>query len=372
MKKRSKQDSPIKSILTCLLPTLFLLGFGVSLCLLPQKEYSDAERRPYAVLPAVSKETFLNGELSEQLDPYLQDHFPLRQQFRSLKAFFQYAALQQQDNNGIYFEKGHLGRLEYPLNEVMLSHSLEQINKIYDLYLQNSNCSLYISVIPDKNYYLAKNAGYPVMDYDKLFETVQENTPQMTYIDITDTLTYSDFYRTDIHWKQENLLETASKICNGLSVSCITQYKTETLDVPFYGVLASQSALPVAPDTIQYLTNDLLKACNVTYLDSASGKSGLLYDIEKAHGKDAYELFLSGNHALITVDNPNASTDRELILFRDSFGSSLCPLILQDYAKVTLVDIRYVNTEYLGNLITFSDQDVYFLYSTHVLQSSAL
>ena len=63
-------------------------------------------------------------------------------------------------------------------------------------------------------------------------------------------------------------------------------------------------------------------------------------------------------------------TEKELILFRDSFGSSIAPLLVEGYSKITIVDIRYVQSEYLGNFIKFEDQDVLFLYSTMLLNNS--
>ena len=57
-------------------------------------------------------------------------------------------------------------------------------------------------------------------------------------------------------------------------------------------------------------------------------------------------------------------------MFRDSFGSSLVPLLAEGYARITLVDIRYIASERLGTWLTFSDQDVLFLYSTPVLNNS--
>ena len=41
-------------------------------------------------------------------------------------------------------------------------------------------------------------------------------------------------------------------------------------------------------------------------------------------------------------------------------------------AKVTLLDIRYVATEFLPQVVEFGDQDVLFLYSTPVLNQSAM
>lgn len=95
-----------------------------------------------------------------------------------------------------------------------------------------------------------------------------------------------------------------------------------------------------------------------------------IYDMEKARGRDPYEIYLSGAISLITIENPNATTEKELIIFRDSFGSSLAPLLVEGYAKITLVDIRYLRSDMLSKFITFENQDVLFLYSTLVLNNS--
>ena len=81
---------------------------------------------------------------------------------------------------------------------------------------------------------------------------------------------------------------------------------------------------------------------------------------------------MSGSQSLLRIENPHAATDRELIIFRDSFGSSLAPLLVQDYKTVTLVDIRYISVELLGNYIDFQSQDVLFLYSSLVLNKNLI
>ena len=92
--------------------------------------------------------------------------------------------------------------------------------------------------------------------------------------------------------------------------------------------------------------------------------------MEKAYGKDPYQMFLSGSISLMTIENPNATTDKELIIFRDSFGSSITPLLVEGYAKITLVDIRYIIPDRLGGFVNFEGSDVLFLYSTLVLNNS--
>lgn len=58
------------------------------------------------------------------------------------------------------------------------------------------------------------------------------------------------------------------------------------------------------------------------------------------------------------------------MLFRDSFGSSIAPLFLENYSKITLVDLRYISKDVLENFIEFDKQDVLFLYSTLVLNQN--
>ena len=86
-------------------------------------------------------------------------------------------------------------------------------------------------------------------------------------------------------------------------------------------------------------------------------------------GSAQYEVVLENNTDFI-IKRRTATTDRELVIFRDSFASSLAPLLLDGYAKITLVDIRYLPSVRLGSFLTFTDQDVLFLYSVNVLNNS--
>ena len=43
---------------------------------------------------------------------------------------------------------------------------------------------------------------------------------------------------------------------------------------------------------------------------------------------------------------------------------------MRDYARVTLVDIRYIRSDLLGEYLDFYGQDVLLLYSTLILNSS--
>ena len=121
--------------------------------------------------------------------------------------------------------------------------------------------------------------------------------------------------------------------------------------------------------TLYTLQSDLLEQCQVYNYETNT--TGGIYDESKIGGSDLYEMFLSGSVSLLRIDNPNAQTDRELIVFRDSFGSAIAPLLMNAYAKVTLVDIRYIQIDMPGRFLEFNGQDVLFLYSTLVLNNSS-
>lgn len=336
--------------------------------LLPSQDFSDSERRKLAQLPELSLKSVTDGSFMKDFESYTQDQFPLRDGFRTLKAVTSYSVLHQLDNNQIYVQDGYAAKLEYPLNEDLLNHALDRFDAIYAQYLKDTDVKIYSAVVPDKSYYLAGENGYLSMDYERLFDIVQERMNYSDYIDLTGTLTIADYYCTDTHWRQEQLGDTAQALAGAMGVSLSRDYKVKALETPFYGVYYGQSALPLQAETIYYLTNDTLDGCVVTNFEN--GAVGGIYDMEKAAGKDPYEMFLSGSVSLLTLENPKAEGNRELVIFRDSFGSSIAPLLAEGYSKITLVDIRYLRVDFLGQFLSFENQDVLFLYSTSVLNHS--
>lgn len=334
----------------------------------PAKEISEAERRPLEQKPAISADTLLDGSFMKDFESYALDQFPLRDAFRRLKSLFHFGVLNQRDNNDIYIADGYAVKQEYPLNPDSLSHAADRFQDLYDKYLLES--SVYVAVIPDKGTYLAEDSGHLSLPFGKLHAILLDRLPWAEPISLYETLDYDDYYRTDIHWRQEALFETAAIICDALGVTAPRQedYRLTALERPFYGVYYGQAALPMDPEIMYLLESDLLRDCRV--YDYETGKYTDVYNMERLSSRDLYDVFLSGPKSLLTIENPNAATDRELLIFRDSFGSAIAPLLLQDYAKVTLVDLRYIQLDVLDRFLDFHGQDALLLYSVPVLNNS--
>jgi len=279
--------------------------------------------------------------------------------------------LNQSDNNDIYVTDGYAAKLEYPLNQTSVDYAIGRFNYVYETYLKDAGSTVFMSVVPDKGYYLAQENGYLAMDYEAMFQSFQTGMPWATYVDITDCLTADSYYRTDTHWRQESLLEVADKLCTAMGVTAFDadSFQKTELQRPFYGVYYGQAALPMQPEPLYIMENSVLAQCKV--YDYETGSYTQVYNKAMMGSKDLYDIYLSGAKSLLTIENPRASTNRELIVFRDSFGSSVVPLLVQDYAKVTLVDIRYFSSQMLDRYLQFNGQDVLFLYSTLVLNNSS-
>ncbi len=347
------------------------LGLTAFSWLHPPVEISASERRKLAQFPAISVQSLLSGTFTGQFETYTQDQFPLRDTFRQLKSRFHLQLLGQLDNNDIYLQGGYAAKIEYPLSEASLQHATERLNHIYNKYLAETNCEIFLSIVPDKSYYLADSGGWPALDYAQLVANVTEKTPWADYVNLFNALSLEHYYKTDTHWRQEKLLGPAAVLWEAMDIPplSVRDFQDVAIDVPFYGVYRGQAALPMEAETIHTLRNPLLDACKVFNYETNSYAA--IYDETKLTSRDLYDVYLSGAAALQRIENPSVKNGRELIVFRDSFGSSMVPLLVHGYETVTLVDIRYIAPDILGQFIAFEDQDVLFLYSTTVLNNSS-
>ena len=147
-----------------------------------------------------------------------------------------------------------------------------------------------------------------------------------------------------------------------------TNYK-ENIYNDFYGVYYGESAINRNPENLIYLTNDNLNKINVQYLENK--ELNTIYNIENLTSLDSYEVFLDGASSYIEIYNESSQSDKELIIFRDSFASSITPLLSEYYRKITLIDNRYITSSQYKNLIEWTNQDILFMYSTLIVNNSS-
>ena len=367
-----------RDILSALIFLLLVLGLFLANFIYKTPEISQTERRPLAEFPSIFVEkagkSSLNSDFSDEFETWSADSFLARDSFRSLKGIAVFHVFSQMDNNGIFLVDGSVGKME-TLNEASFQKSTEKIAALADRLPASAN--VWYSIIPDKGYYLsqARKGIIPTIDYTAGAEILKSTLGEAGYIDLLPALSADSYYRTDLHWRQEALggvLSALSKAM-GLENRLDQDFGNIPMDTPFYGAYYGQAAVPMQSDTLYFLISPstdsaLVKAINTETLQMEPME---MYQIEKYTGIDPYDIYLGGAQPLITIENPNAATSRQLFLFRDSFGSSLAPLLAGAYAKITLIDLRYISATLLPQLVEFpEDCDVLFLYSAQVLNNS--
>lgn len=360
-------NDKIKNIIVVVLFMGFIYAISLANLIVPDKDVSVAERRKLEQFSNLTYDNF-----TKNFEDYSLDQFVVRDWFRKIKSYITYNIFNQKDNNKIYIVDNQVSKYSDFMDEGSIKSAAKKYNTLYDKFLSNMN--VYYSIIPDKNYFIAKDNGYPSLDYEKFISIMRENVKdEIKYIDLFDTVTIEDYYSTDIHWRQEKLEKVVNKITQSMGNKINGEYRYNELN-DFYGNYYGQAALPMASEKLIYCTNDVINLAKVYMLNEDTFELELanMYDLEAYNGIDPYDVFLSGPKPLIVIENEKAKTDKELTIFRDSFGSSLAPLLSEGYKKITIIDLRYIGSPLLKGLVEFNDnQDVLIINCIDVLNSSS-
>lgn len=350
-------------IITIVFLIIIIIPFFINI-IKKDTQISISERRKLEQFPEFTISKLFDGTFFEKFEKYTMDQFWKREEFRKLKVNTELKILNKKDYNNLYEYNGYLIEQIYPINEKSILNIANKINQIKEKYLTEDN-NIYYSIIPDKNYFV--DNGNLKIDYEKLEKEMNENLQFGKYINIFDILKLDDYYKTDSHWKQENLINIAKKIGQEMNIELQQQYEEKTI-TEFNGVYSGRLDISNEKDKIKVLTNSILENCKVYNYEKEEYTQ--IYNMDKINSVDKYDIYLSGSVPLISIENPQNENGKELIVFRDSYASSLIPLLIEGYSKITLIDTRYISSQILDRYVEFSNQDILFLYSTLLINNS--
>lgn len=326
----------------------FISLFGF-ISLFNKEEISIYERRKLKKFPKVVD----NNNFFDDLDKYLSDHFIFRQDFREVKGFVNYNLFNISINNKVIIKDDYLFELT-ETNYKSLDNIVAKVDEIITRF--DINDYEFIA-IPLKNHYVG---------LDNVSEEIDEYLGVRidNYHSLKNLLSLSDYYRSDIHLKQERLGSVVSKILELCDVEeKDIEYSFNTYN-KFYGSLYAKMAISMKPDTITYLTNDLLNSIKVY---SVEDKDLLdVYNVSELESLDPYSVYLNGPKAYLKIVNKNVE-DRKLIIFRDSYTSSIVPLLVPYFSEIELIDLRYYSSDLLN---IDGDSKVLFIFGSEVLNNS--
>ncbi len=325
-------------ITTAALFCIFIAGFGLLHLLLPDRSFSPTENRNLAALPDFTWDALVDGSYTADLEEYLADQFPMRDDWMGLKSRYEYL-LGKREFHDVYLAGDTLIS-----NITDTSRAEQNLGHIQSL-LDKTDKPVYLGLIPTAAEIWKDKlpSGAPLFDQLQYLEKAKELGA--IWVDMADVLSeHADekiYYRTDHHWTSLGAYYgyTAFLQAAGLEIPALGEVSTVADD--FYGTLYSTSGVHwIEPDTMEHYVSGE----GVTVENGQTGEIGGLYVESKLKEKDKYSHFLGGNNPLYIIRNENAATDKKLLVVRDSYSDSLAPFLSQTYSEIHLIDLRYYRT----------------------------
>lgn len=269
------------------------------------------------------------------------------------------------DQKGMMNIDGMYVRAPKPLDESSLTRFCEKLKTLKADYLASAS-SVKLAVIPDKSYYV-KDKTDSYLDHGAMMASIGKSLDGWDVIDLEGSLSIDSYYTTDPHWRQERILPVARLIASsyGFQTGEFTQQSHDG----FIGDYKRDIGDGVS-EKIVWLESEQTKGAAVDNFQHPEYKS--VYEPSLLSTISPYDIFLGGPSPLVTITNPQVTNDKHLVLFCDSYGSSLAPLLLEGYSKITLVDLRYMVSSLLPEHVSFDNADVLFIYSAELVNNSAL
>ena len=316
----------------------FLALLGILHLVLPDRTFSPVENRNLRQVPAFTWRALREGSYTAALETYLEDQFPLRDGWMGLKTRWEWL-LGKREFHDVFLCGGAL------IGRVGEGDRWEQNLGFVDRLAEKTDIPVYLGLIPTAAEVWKDRLPHGADSADQSALLKEARGTGAVWADIAGALAaHSEepvFYRTDHHWTSLGAYYGYTALLEAMGETPLPLGKAETVSDDFYGTLYSSSGVHwVPPDTIErYVREDAVTVEDVY----GGGKHGLYVD-SFLEEKDQYASFLGGNQPLYIVRNSAASSDKKLLLVRDSYSDSLAPFLCRHFAEIHLLDLRYNKT----------------------------
>lgn len=320
-----KKHNMAAAILFCGFLALMALSY-----LLPQKTFSDSERRYLAQMPKFQWKTVSTGKWGGEVETYLTDHVLGRDLLVGINAYMEYFAGRQQLKD-IWVVDEKLVEAPVAVDEAAIARNMNAINA----FAESVGQPIDLMVVPSAGW-ASGEADYT--DADALARIAQKADSGVRMLPVQQIFEGRPelYYNTDHHWTSRGAYDAYACYMNALGRDLRTSYSVTTVD-GFRGSTYARSALWLTPAESMELWQGS-EGLTVTNSETEGTHTGIFYE-ERLTSADMYTVFLDGNHSLVRVKNPGK--EGKLLVIRDSYGNCLGGFLAESYGEVVLVDLRY-------------------------------
>ena len=325
---------------------LLLAASALAGLLVPDRYYSEREKRTLMQKPQFTIVDFVSGKFSDEFEQYLTDQVPLRDGWVTIKTYME-LAIGKRESGGVYICKDKY------LMDKFTSYSKKQLAAnaaaLADLQekLAAEGVSMNTILVPIAAQVLTDKlpAHAPVTDYTAILQVLAD-----AGVDTVDMLTAlaahsgeNIYYRTDHHWTS---LGAYYAYCAWRDIEPnADEWTQEILCDNFHGTTWNKVPLPSVPaEEITAWYKHINRS--VSY-NNGQYETDSIYEWKYLSGSDQYAVFLNSNQAQTVIEGIGKSG--KLLLIKDSYGNTFSQFPVEDYAEVHVLDLRFFKgdvTEY--------------------------
>lgn len=296
---------------------------------IPDKYYSEREKRTLAQKPAFTAADFFSGKFGDKLETYLVDQVPLRDKWITLKTYLE-LGIGKRESGGVYIcNDNYLMDKFTSYSQKQLAANAEALAELQK-ELADKGISVSTMLVPVAAQVLSDKlpAYAPVADYASILKVLNDAGVSVTDI-ISILAAHSNeaiYYRTDHHWTS---LGAYYAYCAWRGIEpAADEWTKEALCNNFRGTTWNKVPLPTVP-------------------------------------AEEITAWYKHMNRRVSYNNGEYESDREevkLLLIRDSYGNTFVQFPVGDYAEVHVIDLRFFRDDMAEYAKANGITDAFILY----------
>lgn len=306
--------------------------------LLPDRYYSEREKRTLTQKPQFTIADFISGEFSGELEKYLTDQVPLRDGWVTMKTYME-LAIGKRESGGVYLCKDQYLMDKFTAySKKQLTANVEALAELQSK-LAAEGIAMNTLLVPVAAQVLADKlpAYAPAADYAAIFQVLTD--AGVDTVNVWSTLAAHSgeniYYRTDHHWTS---LGAYYAYCAWRDIEpAAYEWTQEILCGNFRGTTWNKVPLPTVPaEEITAWYKHINRS--VSY-NNGQYETDSIYERKYLSGSDQYAVFLNSNQAQTVIEG--SGKNGKLLLIKDSYGNTFSQFPVEDYAEVHVLDLRF-------------------------------
>lgn len=379
---------------------VFVYGFVIADFLIPDKVYSDFENSKLQQKPTLTVAGFFDSSYSTTYETYVNDQFPIRDKWITLKSISEIGLGKKENNNILYGKDNYLFEklqiIDEPnssagsnvANQMQIDRNKRFMNEFFQMY----DLPVTFALAPNSYAVLEDKlpAGVELPNQEEMIDEIYNgfDDKDISFLNFLDTLReHSDeyiYYKTDHHWTTLGAYYAYLDYCEAKGFEPISLYELEANEVnDFYGTYYNKCKRPaqqadvitwydIPLENFQFtadLNNEQLLAQGTTTewngvpMLSVDG----MYQLEQFETRDKYAAFTWGNNGITQIvtghnRNPQEKPTR-LLVIKDSFANSMIPYLTYHYDEIWVMDLRSTPVSMKTMLSENEFTDIFVMYN---------